>query len=53
MAADQFVALCKTRGFLQSLLGAPMVPDEEIAQIVDEAVETFLARYAAAQPDIA
>lgn len=50
VAADQFVALCKTRGFLRSLLGAPPVPEPEIRHIAREAVTTFLARYAMPRP---
>lgn len=50
VAADQFAALCKTGGFLRSLLGAPPVPENEIEQIAREAVTTFLARYAIPKP---
>lgn len=50
VAADQFAALCKTGGFLRSLLGAEPVPESEIEHVAEEAVRTFLARYAVGQP---
>lgn len=53
IAADQFAALCKTGGFLRALLGAPPVAEAEIDQVAEEAVKTFLARYAVTQPALA
>jgi len=50
IAADQFAALCKSGGFLRALLGAPPVAEAEIDRVAEEAVKTFLARYAATQP---
>lgn len=46
VAADQFAALCKTGGFLRSLLWGAPVSEAEIARVAEEAVRTFLARYA-------
>ncbi|MFO1143991.1 MAG: TetR/AcrR family transcriptional regulator [Amaricoccus sp.] len=46
-AADQFGALCKAGFFMRALLGAPRPADDEIRRVADEAVRTFLARYAA------
>lgn len=50
IAADQFAALCKTGGFLRALLGAPPVSEQQIDRVAEEAVKTFLARYAVPQP---
>lgn len=48
LAADQFAALAKARVFLAALLGEKPSPDDpELDRIADEAVRTFLARYAA------
>lgn len=48
LAADQFAALAKARVFLATLLGQTIAPDDpELARVADEAVATFLARYAA------
>lgn len=48
LAAEQFAALAKARVFLATLLGQPIAPDDpELARVADEAVATFLARYAA------
>lgn len=49
VAADQFAALCKTGGFLRALLGAPPAEEAEIDRVAEEAVTTFLARYAVPQ----
>jgi AefR-like transcriptional repressor, C-terminal domain len=49
VAADQFLALCSSGGFPRSLLAEPPVPEVEIAVSAEEAVRTFLARYAVAQ----
>jgi len=47
LAADQFAALAKARVFLATLLGQSIAPDDpELARVADEAVATFLARYA-------
>jgi AcrR family transcriptional regulator len=52
LAADQFAALAKARVFLATLLGQPIAPDDpELARVADEAVATFLARYAAKAPE--
>lgn len=53
MAADQFSALCKTGGFLSTLLGGVPVSDAEMSRVADEAVKTFLARYAVPPRDVA
>ena len=53
IAADQFAGLCKSGGFLRALLGAPLVADTEIDRVAEEAVKTFLARYAVTQPALA
>ena len=45
-AAHQFMELCKAGGFLHRLLGvSEPIPQDKLAYIVDQAVETFLARY--------
>jgi TetR/AcrR family transcriptional repressor of mexJK operon len=47
LAADQFGALCKARLFVWALLGGGEPPGEaEIERVADEAVRTFVARYA-------
>lgn len=47
LAADQFAALAKARVFLATLLGEKVDPDDPgLARVADEAVATFLARYA-------
>lgn len=46
MAADQFSEMCKTTLWVQILCGVKAQPtQEEIDAIIDEAVDTFLARY--------
>lgn len=48
IAADQFAELCKSEVWIRRLLGViDEVPQEDIFRIIDEAVETFLARYGA------
>ena len=48
LAADQFAALAKARVFLATLLGETIAADDpELDRVADEAVATFLARYAA------
>ena len=47
LAADQFAALYKARVFLWALLGDEILSEAEIITVADEAVQTFLARYAA------
>ena len=48
MAADQFGELCKARLWPEFLFGIRTSATEaEIREVVDEAVKTFLARYAA------
>lgn len=45
-AAHQFMELTKAGGFLKRLLGMGVqMPEAQINHVVDEAVETFLARY--------
>ena len=47
LAAEQFAELCKTRIFTRRIFGIQdEVSDAEIELIANEAVETFLARYA-------
>jgi TetR/AcrR family transcriptional repressor of mexJK operon len=47
LAADQFAALAKARVFLATLLGKTIDRDDpELVRVADEAVATFLARYA-------
>lgn len=57
IAAEQFVALCKAGGFLRALLGARPASEAEtateISRVAEEAVKTFLARYAVPQPALA
>ena len=49
MAAEQFSELCKARLWIRAVLGIQLeFSEEEIGQVVDEAVETFLARYGTA-----
>ncbi|KPP93176.1 MAG: TetR family transcriptional regulator [Rhodobacteraceae bacterium HLUCCA08] len=48
LAADQFAELCKARIFPRMICGVQTeFPPEELARIVDAAVEMFMARYAA------
>lgn len=48
LAAEQFSDLAKSRLWLRAILGIQTrFTAEEIAEVVDEAVETFLARYGA------
>lgn len=48
LAADQFPELCKAGLHMQMVLGLRKAPtEEEIDRVVDNAVETFLSRYAA------
>ncbi len=48
LAADQFAEMCKAGVWMQLIFGMiDDVSDEEIAYIVGEAVETFMARYGA------
>jgi AcrR family transcriptional regulator len=49
MAAEQFSELCKARAWIRAVLGIQTrFTPAEIDQVVDEAVETFMARYGAA-----
>ena len=46
MAAEQFSELCKARVWIRAVLGIQTsFTTAEIDQVVDEAVETFMARY--------
>jgi AcrR family transcriptional regulator len=46
MAADQFSELCKSKLWIRAMLGIQSdFSDDEIAYVVREAVETFMARY--------
>lgn len=48
MAAEQFTELCKARLWTRALFGIQTrFTEEEIAEVVQNAVETFLARYGA------
>lgn len=48
IAADQFVELCKARLWVRAIFGIQTeFSEEEIAEVVDNAVETFMARYGA------
>lgn len=48
LAADQFVELCKSDLFVRSLCGvAGDISEQDIARVVNGAVEMFLARYRA------
>jgi len=48
MAADQFVELCKARLWVRAVFGIQSeFTDEEINEVVENAVETFMARYGA------
>ncbi len=47
LAADQLAQLCRTDLLLKLMFGiVPSVSEEDIARIADEAVKTFMARYA-------
>ena len=48
MMAEQFAELCKTRLWTRAVFGVQTeFPDSEIDEVVDEAVETMMARYGA------
>ncbi|WP_179378098.1 TetR/AcrR family transcriptional regulator [Jannaschia marina] len=48
LASDQFIELCHAQLFTEMIFGLrESATDEEIARVVDGAVETFMARYAA------
>lgn len=48
LATDQFIELCHAQLFTQMIFGIrESATDDEVARIVDGAVETFMARYGA------
>jgi len=48
MAADQYSELCKSRLWTRAIFGVQTeFTQEEIYEVIDEAVETFMARYGA------
>ena len=47
VAATEFLALVKARAFWPQILGAPVVSEPEMAEIVEASVEMILARYGA------
>lgn len=47
VAAEQFLGLIKTRGFYPKLFGESVATREEMAKIIEDAVDMFLKSYAA------